>query len=428
MTLRTPQLLAAALAGALALSAVPMHAGLAETQEQAVVHGNNELAIQLYRELLASGDADANVFFSPMSVSTALMLAYEGARGQTEAEFRQVLALPEHFRETELDKPGYHRGWQRIIDRYNQGEIRPYELAVANGLWGEKTMPFRNEFVDALGAHYGAPLETVDFRGDAENQRQAINAWVSDQTRDRINDLLPAGSIDESTRLVLVNAIYFKAAWAEEFSERMTTDQPFNLLPAAGEEAGKTVDVPLMHQRETSFNYADLGAYDALELPYQYGQFSMIVLLPDEADGLADLEGKLSAQQLAEDLGKMQRETVNLWLPKWKMTLDYDLVPSLKAMGLTKAFAPGEADFTGISDSAAGRDLYISAVVHKAFIAVDEEGTEAAAATAIGIVALSAPLPPEKVIDFRVDRPFVYLIRDNQSGAILFMGRVTDPS
>lgn len=430
MPRRTATLLAACLTSCFAVTLAPTAMAERLDPNAAVVHSNNAMAIDLYRQFVEAGESNDNVFFSPLSITSALMLTYEGARGETEDEFEKVLGIPstDPARLDGLAKIEYHRALGKILKGYNEGDERPFELAVANGLWGEKTMPFRNEFVETLGEHYKAPLKQVDFSNDAENQRQAINAWVSKQTQDRINDLLPDGSVDAMTKLVLVNAIYFKAPWVHEFSERKTTDQPFTLLPAEGQDAGETVEVPLMHQTGERFRYGDYDGYDALAMYYQGGDFSMIVLLPDQTDGLADLEAKLDADQLAADLDAMQLEMVNLWLPKWEMTLSYDLAPPLKAMGLNKAFEPGAADFTGISDSADGEGLYISAAVHKAFIAVDEKGTEAAAATAIAIGLTSAPPPPDRVIDFRVDRPFVYLIRDNQSGAILFMGRVTDPS
>jgi serpin B len=379
------------------------------------VSSNNSLSVALYQQLNKQDKQIGNLFFSPMSVSAALMLTYEGARNQTKAEFEKVLSLEG------ADPLASHKAYAGVLGRL-AAEDKPYKLAVANALWGEKTMPLRNEFLETVREHYAASFESVDFRHDFENQRKRINTWVSDRTKNRINDLLPEGALDDMTRLVLVNAIYFKSPWAIEFYEGMTKEMPFHV------SNDKHVDVPMMRHSAEYFAYADFEGYDALQMQYKRGDLSMVVLLPDEKDGLSTLEAKLSATMIDRTIAGLKGEAVNVWLPKWETKQDYDLIPSLKGMGMTGAFDASTADFTGLTDSAAGERLKISGVFHKAFIAVDEEGTEAAAATAVVVAEESAALPPEKVYDFKCDHPFVYLIRDNRTGAILFMGRVTDPS
>lgn len=385
------------------------------------VQSNNTLAVELYQRL-AKEDADGgNLFFSPASISGALMLTYEGSRGQTQGEFEKILSLPEG------DRTATHKGYAGMLNRYGDG-IEAYELSVSNAVWTEQTLPLRNEFVDTLKQHYEAGFESVDFKSDFENQRKRINGWVEKRTKERIKDLLPANALNEMTRLVLVNAIYFKGKWALDFEEHATKDEPFYLLSNEAEAKGKSVKTPLMRQGGERFNHGDFDGYDALQMKYKGRDLSMLVLLPDERGGLPALEAKLSTEMIALTVEKMESKRVNLRLPKWEMTLEYDLIPTMKAMGLNSAFAADTADFTGMSDSAEAELLYISAIRHKAFIAVDEAGTEAAAATAVLLKEESAAFNPDRPIDFRADHPFIYFIQDDRTGAILFMGRVTDPS
>lgn len=393
-----------------------------DTPVDLAVQGNNALAVDLYRTLVSQGEAGDNLFFSPVSVSAALMLTYEGSRGETQAEFEQVLGL------SEAERADAHDAYAGVLGRLS-GQDRPYELSVANGLWGEQTMPFREGLLDTLGEHYEAGFASVDFVNDSETHRVQINDWVSSRTQDRINNLLPPRSVNPDTRLVLVNALYFKAEWMLMFEERATRDEDFYLISGDRDVESQSVGVPMMRQSMERFRYGSFEGYEALEMWYEGRDLSMLVLLPDESDGLADLEAELSADLIDQTIAGLSYETINrLRLPKWEMTLEYDLVPALRELGMDRAFVRGQADFTGLSDSAEAEDLFISGVFHKAFIAVDEAGTEAAAATAVVIEAESAVLPPEDPIEFIADHPFVYLIRDNRTGAILFMGRVTDPS
>ena len=430
MTARNALFSTTVLAGALAMS--PVSSTHAEADEpgqdwgsQVVTQGNNALAINLYRELVAGGEANDNVFFSPLSISAALSLTYEGSRGETLAEFEHILGIPTDA-VGDWGRPQYHAAMGGVLNGLD-GEDKPFELSVANALWGEQSMPFRPAFVETLDANYDAGLELVDFKSEPDAQRERINAWVADRTHDRIQDLMPEGSVDPLTRLVLVNAIYFKAQWDNTFYDGATQDDSFYRLPDAAGEATEPATVPMMRHGQERFSFGDFEGYDALELPYKGRELSMVVLLPDERDGLTSLEENLSPELIEQTFAGMAHQSCNVWLPKWEMTLDYDLIPALKELGMQRAFDARLADFSGITDSAEGEGLAITGVFHKAFIAVDEDGTEAAAATALA-VGLASAAPPQRVVDFRADHPFIYLIRDNRTGAILFMGRVTDPS
>lgn len=387
------------------------------------VQSNNGLAVALYRELAKQGGAGDNLFFSPMSVSAALMLTYEGSRGDTQAAFEKILMLDSA--DNRLDA---HKSYAGVLGRLTADENAPYELSIANALWAEQTMPLSDSFIQTLQTHYAASLESVDFKGDADNQRNRINAWVSDRTRDRINDLLPEGSVNGMTRVVLANAMYFKGPWTHEFKKRHTQDAAFYLLPDSAGGDAKEVSVPMMRHYPTGFRYAEMDGYAALSLPYKKGDLSMVVLLPDDRAGLPALEGKLDTEMLSNTFASMKYEKVHVWLPKWETTQDYSLVEALEAMGMAVGFDQTAANFSGMNDSSGNGDLFISDVFHKAFIAVDEAGTEAAAATAVIMERKSESREEVKIYKFRADHPFVYIIRDERTGAILFMGRVTDPS
>lgn len=428
MTTRKSFFTTAALAGTLAMSPVFSADAEAEPPEeswgtQVVTQGNNALAIDMYRQLVAGGEADDNVFFSPLSISAALSLTYEGARGETLSEFEHVLGIPTDTPDgpaSDWGRPQYHEAMGGVLNTLD-GEGKPYELSVANALWGEQSMPFRPQFVDTLNANYDAGLELVDFKAQPERQRERINDWVATRTHDRIQDLMPEDSVDGLTRLVLVNAIYFKAEWSNQFYEGATRDEDFY------RSADDAVQIPMMRHGQERFSFGDFDGYDALALPYKGRDLSMVALLPDEHDGLAALEEQLSPELIEQTIAGMAHQSCNVWLPKWEATLDYDLIPALKELGMERAFDPQRADFTGLSESAEAEGICITGAFHKAFIAVDENGTEAAAATGIA-AGLASAAPPQEVFDFRADHPFIYLIRDNRTGAILFMGRVTDPS
>jgi serpin B len=372
---------------------------------QAVVQGNTEFALALYRQLRSQ---EGNLFFSPYSISTALAMTYAGARGDTADEMAKALDFS-------LDQDRLHPAFAKLLaDLNGDPKKRGYELSVANALWGQKNFGFLPDFLNLTRNNYGAGLQQVDFMGATEAARQTINAWVEKETRDKIKELLKPGVLTGDTRLVLTNAIYFKGLWANQFKKKITQVEEFHTAP------GASVKAPLMRLTE-HFKYLDGGDFQALEMPYQGKDLSMVVLLPKKVDGLAGLEDKLTKENLTNWLARLGKREVRVALPRFKMTKEFSLKDALQALGMRQAFVPGGADFTGMSGS--GRKLFISAVVHKAFVDVNEEGTEAAAATGVVVGLTSARIIP----DFRADHPFVFVIRDTRSGSVLFMGRVTNP-
>jgi serpin B len=377
-----------------------------------VVRGGNEFAFDLYAKLRA--DKDGNLFFSPQSISTALAMTYAGARGDTAKQMAGVL----HF---DLPPGKLHPAQAALLNYLNAiGQRGDVKLSVANRLWGQQGYKFLKDFTTLLKSEYGAGLEQLDF-AQSEAARQTINAWVEKATADKIKDLIPDGVLDSLTRLVLTNAVYFKGDWEEAFDKKLTKPHDFHLTATS-----KAEGVPLMFQKH-DYRYAQ-GKFAAdqglklIELPYKGNELSMVVLLPDEIDGLAKLEKNLTADNVQKWLDAAQTTEVKLWLPKFKMTDEFQLGNILSAMGMTDLFDRMKADLSGMDDK---KDLFVSAVLHKAFVDVNEQGTEAAAATG-AVVTLKAAVPQETPT-FRADHPFVFLIRDNATGAILFMGRVVDP-
>jgi serpin B len=371
-----------------------------------VVQGNNAFALDLYHRLRQE---DGNLFYSPYSISTALAMAYAGARGETAEEMARVL----HF---SLDGKRLHPAFSELIRETNgRGLPRDYQLSVAQSLWGDAGLLVHSDFQELIRGNYGPGLRRVDFRHQHEIARQRINHWVEERTNDKIKELLQQGNIDEATRMVLVNAIYFKGAWQNPFEEAATEKNGvFHTL-------GKTVKAALMHQTE-HLRYAEAEGCQAVELPYEGGDLSMVVVLPREKDGLGKLEQSLTSQTLDGLLSKLESRDVAVTLPRFKLTARFELAKQLAAMGMPRAFDRFKADFSGISDAKVG----ISEVIHQAFVDVNEGGTEAAAATAVIFKAASAvPVPPTI---FRADHPFLFLLRDHRTGSILFVGRVIDPS
>jgi serpin B len=401
--------------------AKPLPAELAGTSPdmREVVGGNTAFALDLYGKLRTR---DGNLFFSPYSISTALAMAWAGAKGETAGQMSEVLHLYG-------DASNVQAGVAALIKSLNAGEqpaedflhdavLRgiPYQLFVANSLWCQHGYPFRDDFLKIVRDQYGAGLNQVDFMGDAESARQQINDWVAKQTQDRIKNLIPSGGIHTSTRLVLADAIYFKGHWRVEFDKSRTQEAPFHL------NAGQTRSVLTMNEQDR-FGYNETEGLEMLELPYFARKMSLIIFLPKEVDGLSKLDQSLNATRVNQLLTQMQSREVNVFLPKFKLTSQFSLADTLRAMGVTDAFSP-QANFSGISSLPS---LYIDAVLHKAYVNVDEEGTEAAAATAVAFASAIEPPRPPPVI-FRVDHPFLFLIRDNQTGSILFIGRVMDPA
>ena len=481
------------------------------------VKAGNDFACDLYRSL-DQEYRGKNLFFSPYSISNALAMSLEGARGITAAEMGQVLRLPPALRSTNGDGKElpwktalYHHDFgalnrrfnaspdpardqalrnklvelrkeldqmnrqlllldkqnkfeaalnlqakaQKVADTVNalQAQLDPYELRVANALFGEKTHPFEQTYLDTIGKHYGSGLiRQAEFRTNFPAERDKINAWVEEQTKKRITALIPKlrPEVGSQLRLILVNAVYFKGFWMSPFDENQTRQEAFLLAEgdkhpvammrgyssagyAAFNADGTFFDTP--HQiaidkdKAAPATYPD-GGFLMAELPFKGDRLSMVVIAPRKHDGLPKLEAGLTGEKLSAWLGKLQRRSVILSLPKFKLETDYGLHDTLKNMGMKRAFDARQADFTGMSASRNPDDqLFISKVLHKAFIEVNEKGAEAAAAAAVIMVPKSAAKESRPFIpEFRADRPFLFLIRDRESGAILFLGRVTQPT
>jgi serpin B len=381
------------------------------TSEQALlVDGNSAFAFELYQALR---EQEGNLFYSPHSISVALAMTYAGARGDTAEEMADTL----HFMlEQDRLHPAFNWLDAELASRGEGAQGKDgegFRLNIVNAIWGQKGYEFLTEFLDVLAENYGAGLRTLDFINQTEESRLAINDWVSDQTEGRIKDLIPEGVISPATALVLTNAIYFNAAWEYPFDEDMTTDGPFYLLD------GGQVIVPMMEQTE-AFGYTDGEGYQAVELPYDGEELSLVILLP-EAGNFEAFEEGLQAQQVSDIISDLQPTEVALTMPLFEFESEFSLKDTLTRMGMPVAFSPYGADFSGMTGKP---ELFISNVVHKAFVAVDEAGTEAAAATAV-IVSLTATPPPP--VEVTLDHPFIFLIRDIETDAILFVGRVLNP-
>jgi serpin B len=381
-------------------------------EQASLVDGNTAFAFDLYQTLR---EGDGNLFYSPYSVSLALAMTYAGARGETEEQMAAAL----HFL---LDQDNLHPAFNWLAaELASRGEGAQgkdgegFRLNIVNAIWGQENYAFLPAFLDVLAENYGAGLRILDFVNETEQSRLAINGWVSDQTERRINDLIPQGAIDELTRLVLTNAIYFNAAWKLPFDADLTGDGPFYLLD------GGQVTVPMMRETE-SFGYTEGEGYQAIELPYDGDELSMVVLLPDPGNFEA-FERGLRAHEVDGIIGDLRSTRVALTVPGFSFESEFSLKDTLVEMGMADAFSPDDADFSGMDGN---RDLFISDVIHRAFVAVDEAGTEAAAATAVIVGTRS--MPEEPYVQVTIDRPFIFLIRDIQTGTILFVGRVLDPT
>lgn len=381
-----------------------------EADLTALVSGNNAFAFDLYQAL---GAEDGNLFYSPYSISLALAMTYAGARGETAQQMADTL----HF---VLSQDRLHSAFNSLdIELSRRGEDAKgkddggFRLNIVNAIWGQKGYHFLTTFLDLLAENYGAGLRIQDFVGAPEESRITINNWVSDQTEGRIRDLIPQGVIDELTRLVLTNAIYFNAAWQYPFNEDLTSDGSFYPLD------GGEVTVPMMRQTEL-LGYAKGDGYQAVELLYDGGELSMVILLPAPGQFEA-FEGALDAQQVDGIIDRLEQRQVALTMPKFEFESSFGLKEALAEMGMPVAFSES-ADFSGMTGN---RDLLIADVIHKAFVSVDEAGTEAAAATAVVMALTSVPDTP---VEVTVDHPFVFLIRDIQTDTILFVGRIVNPS
>jgi serpin B len=378
------------------------------SEQALLVEGNSAFAFELYQALR---EQEGNLFYSPHSISVALAMTYAGARGETAQQMADTLNF---ILEQERLHPAFNWLDAELASRGEGAQGKDdegFRLNIVNAIWGQKDYEFLSDFLDVLAENYGAGLRILDFINETEESRLIINDWVSDQTQQRIRDLIPPGIITSVTRLVLTNAIYFNAAWEYPFDEDMTGDGPFYLLD------GGQVTVPMMEQTE-SFGYTEGEGYQAVELPYDGGELSMVILLPDAGNFEAFEEG-LQAQQVCDIISSLQPAGVALTLPQFEFESEFNLNNTLKDMGMPDAFS-GAADFSGMTGT---RDLYIRAVLHKAFVSLDEAGTEAAAATAV----IMEEEAPEPLVELTIDRPFIFLIRDIETGAIIFVGRVLNP-
>ncbi len=374
-----------------------------QAEASEVVAGNTAFALDLYREL---GDEEGNLFFSPFSISTAFAMLHAGARTQTEAEIAQVFHFP-------LAQDRLHPLYRELLASIDRGiAFEGYRLNVANRLWGQEGFPFLSDYLAVTRDMYGAELQPMDFAGAPEACRGTINDWVAQKTEDRIQNLMTPGSINGMTRLVLTNAIYFKGTWLTQFDEKKTSKVPFHVTPTS------TVTVDMMTV-EAEFLSGQAEGVSILELPYKGKDLSMIVLLPETTDGLKALEDRLTVENLNTWLAGLVEREQSIYFPRFETTKFFSLNGMLADMGMPSVFDPVAADLSGIDGA---RDLFVQTAVHKAFVKVNEEGTEAAAATGISVGETSMPMP------FTADHPFLFLIRDNVTGSILFLGRVTDPT
>jgi len=461
--------IAIGVSGAARGKTTPGRAKAVDPAAMAATQANSEFGLDLYAQL-AKANAGKNLFFSPYSMSVALAMTAEGARGETALEMGKVLGYPNMARGAgkalPWKMPAIHEGFSTLSARLTarktpagaaaRTKSNSYELRIANALYGEKTYPFLDSYEQTIGKYYetGA-IRQADFKNNYPTERAKINQWVEEQTANRIKNLLPNLSPNQAKllRLVLVNAIYFKGDWSVPFKETSTKDRPF-LLPG-----GKTVRTPIMNASKLdaakygAFNgdgstfdtpwrikpgqkeglYPGKDGFAMVELPYKGYDLSMVVIAPNDPDGLGTIEKQLSAKDLSAWIAKLRYRKTHILLPKFKLETDYPMGETLQAMGMVRAFTdpamPNGADFSGMSASKDPMDqLYIGKVIHKAFVEVNEKGTEAAAATGVMMPARGAAMPlNEFTPTFKADRPFVFLIRDVKTGVILFLGRVTNP-
>ena len=387
--------------------------GVSANSTRAVADANNRFAFDLYSRLARNSRlAGSNIFFSPFSISSALAITYEGANGKTANEIRSVFYFPADNTQRREGFTGLNAGINRVDTAYS--------LHTANAMWAEKTHPFLAEYTTTAERYYGANTTNLDFKNQPEESRITINQWVENETENRIRNLVPAGAIDTVTKLVITNAIYFKGSWVKEFDKNKTVNTAFTT------GSGNTVQVPMMQRTDEKavYRYAETGDLQILSMPYEHAggrELSMIVLLP-KGNNLTAAEESMSADRLSALSQTATSRRVMVYFPKIKLETEYHLPETLAAMGMPTAFS-GAADFSGMDGT---QDLYINDVIHKTYLDVNEEGTEAAAATAV-ILRGKGMAREEPVPIFRADHPFVFLIEDTETGNILFMGRVTNP-
>jgi len=373
-----------------------------------LVESNNQFALEFYNEVLAITD-EGNVFFSPYSISSALGMTYLGARAETASEMAAVLRfnLP-------LEMLG--KAFQSITEDLNSSNMSgmetgdPFNLAISNNLWVQNNFNLLFTYTTAASLFFNASVESLDFTGDPEGSRETINNWVAENTMDKILDLIPEGVLSAETRLVLTNAVYFKASWQHPFYESSTTRADFHLID------GSITEVPMMNQTR-EFRYANTEEWAAVSLDYAGGNATMLIILPEN---ISRFEENLNISNLQTINESLSSQNLRLTMPKFEFSQSMSLNDILQSMGMEAAFN-NDADFSGITGQ---RDLYISDVIHKAFVKVDEEGTEAAAATA---VVMSLQYIPEPPAELNLNRPFLFFIQDSETGSVIFMGKVVNP-
>jgi serpin B len=371
-----------------------------------VVLGNNQFALDLYSFYQSR---DQNIFFSPYSISTALAMTYEGARGVTAEEMASVLHFPEQDSVRQV-------GFANLHNLVNQPNAE-YRLRTANAIWPEENYSFLQDYLSVIGRYYRGGINFMNYSTQAEESRLEINNWVELQTQEKIKDLIPQGAIGADTRMVLTNAIYFKGDWMKEFDVDSTRDQDFYL------SEDRAVPVSMMRKSD-DFSYGEVDQVQVLSLPYRGQELRMLLLLPELGE-LGNLQDSLSLNQLEIYRESLVEREVVVDLPKFKLETKYFMADDLIEMGMPTAFGFGQEDpdFSGMTG---GLDLFIDSVIHQAFVEVDEQGTEAAAATAVIIMEIADSIDETPV--FRADRPFIFIIEHSESGAILFMGRLTNPA
>jgi serpin B len=387
---------------------------ISESDMDALVSGNSEFAFDMFHELIVK---EGNIFFSPYSISTCMAMLYAGAEGRTKTEIADVF----HYN---LSDSSFHPAMncldytlQNLTDESASGEFNPddeitgFRLYVANSFWFQDGLLVKQNYLDTISRNYGSGLLFVDFQGDSEGCRQSINKWVEDRTFNRIQELIPEGELSPETVFTLVNAIYFRAEWETKFGEYQTRrdDVPFHLL------TGEEIIIPLM-EHSYYFNFYESDQFKAVEVNYKDLKASMLIIQP-KLENYAQFEQNLGLEEINEISRSLNEDLINLVMPKFRFVSFFNLNENLKSLGLTKPFG-NSADFSGMTDV----NIWIFKVFHKAYVLVNESGTEAAAATSI-----SGGLGGGRPRDVYIDSPFIFVIKDNETGSILFMGRVLKP-
>lgn len=389
----------------------------------------NQFALEFSKKLAESAEGK-NIFFSPWGISTCLAMVYLGTRGTTAAQMAQVLqfhrdqdnkSYPESEKKRKTDCNSekveeINSDFRTLISEVNRPSD-DYVLKTANGIYGEKTYPFYTKYLEDMKTYFGVTPQSVNFLEASDQIRKEINSWVESQTEGKIQDLLPDDAVNSATRMVLVNAIYFKGIWEHQFLVQDTTEKPFRI----NKTTSKPVQMMSMKEKLPIFHIEEPRA-TGLQLHYKSRDLSLFILLPEDVGGLGQLEKAATYEQLSEWASEdmMEMYQVNLHLPKFKLEESYDLKSALSSMGMSDAFDQSKADFSGMS---AGRQLFLSNVFHKSFVEINEQGTEAAAGTGSEVGFRSRPLS----MDFNADHPFLFFIRHNKTNCILFYGRFCSP-